>query len=263
MSPSRLRAVGAAILAVSVLAEAAPWSEAATRAPSASSAATGIARSDNVASGTSASASEPSDDQIFYSLGLLLSQNLATFDLSEHEFQRVLSGFNYGYRHPAKTEDARDLIPLIHQVEHQRELMLIQHQKQAGASFLAKVAAMPGARKTRSGLVYVNVVPGTGQSPKPTDWVRIRYTGKLVDGTVFDSSSRPGAPTTFPLAGVIPCWREALQHIDVGGKARVVCPSDLAYGDLGRVPIIPQGATLDFQIELLAVIPGGAPRAVR
>jgi FKBP-type peptidyl-prolyl cis-trans isomerase FkpA len=230
MKPLRVRVVGAAMFAVSVLANAAPSSDAA--------------------------APMPSDDQIFYSLGLLLSQNLATFDLSEHEFQRVLSGFNYGYRHPAKTEEARDLIPLIHQVEHQRELVLIQQQKDAGAAFLAKAAAIRGARKTGSGLVYVNLVRGTGQSPKPTDWVRIRYTGKLVDGTVFDSSFRPGAPTTFPLEGIIPCWREALQYIKVGGKARVVCPSDLAYGDLGRVPLIPQGATLDFQIELLAVMPG-------
>jgi FKBP-type peptidyl-prolyl cis-trans isomerase FkpA len=232
MKPSHARAAGAAILALSLL--------------------THVARS----SAAAAPAAAPSDDQIFYSLGLLLSQNLATFNLSEHEFQRVLSGFNYGYRHPAKTEDARDLIPLIHQVEHQRELVLIQQQKDAGAAFLAKVAAIRGARKTRSGLVYVNVVQGTGQSPKPTDWVRIRYTGKLVDGTVFDSSFRPGAPTTFPLEGIIPCWREALQYIKVGGKARVVCPSDLAYGDLGRAPLIPQGATLDFQIELLAVMPG-------
>jgi FKBP-type peptidyl-prolyl cis-trans isomerase FkpA len=232
MKPSRARAAGAVILAVSVL--------------------TGVARPSDAA----APAAAPSDDRIFYSLGLLLSQNLATFDLSEREFQRVLSGFSYGYRHPAKTEDARDLIPLIHQVEHQRELILIQHQKDAGAAFLAKVAAIRGALKTPSGLVYVNLVRGTGQSPKPTDWVRIRYTGKLVDGTVFDSSFRPGAPTTFPLDGIIPCWREALQHIRVGGKARVVCPSDLAYGDLGRVPLIPQGATLDFQIELLAVMPG-------
>jgi len=85
--------------------------------------------------------------------------------------------------------------------------------------------------------------------------------GKLVDGSVFDSSYKRGEPAKFPLSGIIPCWKEALQLMKVGGKARIVCPSDLAYGDQGRPPIIPPGATLDFQIELLDVTPTAAAAA--
>ena len=89
--------------------------------------------------------------------------------------------------------------------------------------------------------------------------MKVHYTGKLIDGTVFDSSVERGQPATFPLTGVIKCWTEGLQQIKEGGKARLYCPSDLAYGDRGR-PKIPPGATLVFDVELLEVVkPGNAP----
>ena len=104
-------------------------------------------------------------------------------------------------------------------------------------------------------MVYVPTVQGSGAQPGPTDRVKVQYVGKLVDGSEFDSSYKHGQPATFPLGGIIPCWKEALQLMKVGGKARVICPSDIAYGDRGRPPVIPPGATLDFQIELLDVTP--------
>jgi len=204
-----------------------------------------------------------SNDQLFYALGVLLSQNLTTFDLSEHEFRQVLRGFTDGFRHHAKLEDAQSRIPALQGVQRERGLLLMQRQKTAGAAYLAKVAARPGARRTPSGLVYMPVVQGTGAAPQPTDRVTVQYTGKLIDGTVFDSSVRRGKPATLPLVGIIPCWREALQLMKVGGKARVICPSNAAYGDRGRPPVIPPGATLDFQIELLAVMPGPATLPLR
>ena len=204
--------------------------------------------------GPSASA----DDQVFYALGVLLSRNLADFDLSEHEFREVVKGFTDGFRQPARLQDAQSLIPRLRSMESEREQVLISRQKSAGAAFLAKVAALSGARRTSSGLVFVSRVQGTGAAPKATDRVTVQYTGRLVDGTVFDSSRRRAQPASFPLVGIIPCWREALQLMRVGGSARVVCPSDLAYGDRGRPPVVLPGATLDFQIELLAVMPGPA-----
>lgn len=109
---------------------------------------------------------------------------------------------------------------------------------------------------TSSGLVYEVLQEGTGESPKATDTVKVHYRGTLVDGTEFDSSYRRNEPAQFALNAVISCWTEGVQKMKVGGKAVLVCPSDLAYGDRGR-PSIPGGATLVFEIELLDIV-GGA-----
>jgi FKBP-type peptidyl-prolyl cis-trans isomerase FkpA len=125
-------------------------------------------------------------------------------------------------------------------------------------AYLAKAAAEPGATKTSSGLVIKTLTAGTGASPTAKDQVKVHYEGKFVDGRVFDSSIERKEPATFPLTGVIPCWTEAVQLMKVGGKARIVCPSALAYGDEGRPPQMPGGATLVFQVELLDIVTAGA-----
>jgi FKBP-type peptidyl-prolyl cis-trans isomerase FkpA len=122
-------------------------------------------------------------------------------------------------------------------------------------AFLAKAAAEPGAIKTPSGLVYHELNPGTGNSPTARDVVKVNYRGTLIDGTEFDSSYKRNEPAEFPLNRVIPCWTEGVQHMKVGGKARLVCPSAIAYGDKGSPPVIPGGATLVFEIELLGISP--------
>ena len=94
---------------------------------------------------------------------------------------------------------------------------------------------------------------GKGPTPKPTDTVKVHYAGTLVDGKEFDSSIKRGQPISFPLNQVIPCWTEGVQKMKVGGKAKLVCPSAIAYGDSGRPPVIPGGATLVFEIELLGI----------
>lgn len=203
------------------------------------------------------------DERTFYALGVLLSrnQNLAALDLSEQELKQVLAGFRDGYQHHAQIDDAQlqGYLMQIQTLQRSREQAVAERQKKAGAAFEAKVAALPGARKTGSGLVYLPSVQGSGAQPGPTDRVKVQYTGKLIDGSVFDSSYKRGQPATFPLGGIIPCWKEALQLMKVGGHARVVCPSDIAYGDRGRPPVIPPGATLDFQIELLDVEAAPSP----
>ena len=120
-------------------------------------------------------------------------------------------------------------------------------------AYLDKAAAEPGAVKTSSGLIYTELRPGNGASPKASDMVKVNYRGTLTDGTEFDSSYKRNEPTEFPLNGVIPCWTEGVQRMKVGGKSRLVCPSSIAYGDGGRPPVIPGGATLIFEIELLSV----------
>lgn len=201
------------------------------------------------------------NERMFYALGVLLSrnQNLAALDLSDQELKQVLAGFRDGYQHHAHIDDPESYLPQVQALQQSREQAVAEREKRAGAAFAARVAELPNAQKTASGLIYVPLQPGSGAKPGPMDRVKVQYTGKLIDGSVFDSSYKRGQPATFPLAGIIPCWKEALQLMKVGGKARVICPSDLAYGDRGRPPVIPPGATLDFQIELLDVLPPQAP----
>ncbi|HEX4986215.1 MAG TPA: FKBP-type peptidyl-prolyl cis-trans isomerase [Burkholderiales bacterium] len=109
-------------------------------------------------------------------------------------------------------------------------------------------------KKTASGALITTIKEGKGPSPKATDTVKVHYTGTLVDGTVFDSSVQRGQPATFPLSKVIKCWTEGLQEIKVGGKAKLVCPASIAYGDRGSPPVIKSGATLVFEVELLEIV---------
>jgi FKBP-type peptidyl-prolyl cis-trans isomerase FkpA len=122
-------------------------------------------------------------------------------------------------------------------------------------AYIEKALKEPGASMTTIGTVYKELKPGTGSSPKATDTVKVHYRGTLIDGTEFDSSYKRGQPAEFPLNAVIRCWTDGLQMMKVGGKAKLVCPADTAYGDAGR-PGIPGGATLIFEVELLGI--GGA-----
>ena len=112
-------------------------------------------------------------------------------------------------------------------------------------------------------MVYIEQKKGTGASPKATDTVKVHYKGTLVDGKTFDSSYDRGEPAQFPLNGVIPCWTEGVQKMAVGGKAKLVCPPAIAYGDRGSPPVIPPGATLVFEVELLEVGARRPPRRAR
>jgi FKBP-type peptidyl-prolyl cis-trans isomerase len=120
-------------------------------------------------------------------------------------------------------------------------------------AYLDKAAAQPGAIRTDSGLVYRELRPGSGESPKASDTVTVNYRGTLVDGTEFDSSYKRNEPAQFPLSQVIPCWTEGVQKMKVGGKAELVCPASIAYRDRGSPPVIPGGATLIFEVELLKI----------
>jgi FKBP-type peptidyl-prolyl cis-trans isomerase FkpA len=106
---------------------------------------------------------------------------------------------------------------------------------------------------TKSGLQFTSIVDGTGRSPGASDTVRVNYRGTLPNGREFDSSYRNGRPAEFNLGNVIKCWTEGMQMMKVGGKARLVCPSNIAYGDSGIPGTIPPFATLTFEVELIAV----------
>lgn len=111
----------------------------------------------------------------------------------------------------------------------------------------------PGDVTTASGLIYHVIVAGTGASPRAIDGVTVHYRGTLADGQEFDSSYSRGQPATFPLNGVIRCWTEGLQRMKVGGKARLTCPPQIAYGARGAGNVIPPNATLTFEVELISI----------
>ena len=113
--------------------------------------------------------------------------------------------------------------------------------------------ANEGATQTDRGLVYLETKEGDGKSPTLENTVEVHYHGTLPDGTVFDSSVQRGQTISFPLNGVIKGWQEGLQLMKEGGKATLLCPSDLAYGDAGSGDLIQPGATLQFEVELIAV----------
>jgi FKBP-type peptidyl-prolyl cis-trans isomerase FkpA len=120
----------------------------------------------------------------------------------------------------------------------------------------AAAPAAPEAKevKTPSGIVITTLKEGSGDSPKSTNTVKVHYRGTLPDGQEFDSSYKRGQPASFPLNRVIPCWTEGVQTLKVGGKARLVCPSNLAYGPRGIPGTIPPDATLIFEVELLEIV---------
>ena len=128
-----------------------------------------------------------------------------------------------------------------------------EKNKKDGDAFLAANKSKPGVQTTASGLQYKVIKAGTGASPAATDVATVHYKGSLLDGTVFDSSYDAGEPATFNVSGVIPGWTEALQLMKVGDKWQVFIPSNLAYGEEGRLPKITPNAVLVFDVELLDI----------
>jgi FKBP-type peptidyl-prolyl cis-trans isomerase FkpA len=123
----------------------------------------------------------------------------------------------------------------------------------AQTDLAAAAAKEKGAVVSPSGLVYVPLRAGSGASPAASDVVKVHYRGTLANGKEFDSSYARNEPAQFPLNGVIPCWTEGVQKMKVGGKAKLVCPPEIAYGSRGAGGVIPPNATLQFEVELLEI----------
>jgi FKBP-type peptidyl-prolyl cis-trans isomerase FklB len=192
-------------------------------------------------------------DSISHSLGIVLAKSVQSQGLPVTD----LDAFNAGFKEVMTTD--------VSDAEVQKAQMMIQahmEKKQAekgmaakseGEAFLKANAAKPGVITTASGLQYEILQKGTGEHPKASDKVTVHYTGKNLDGSVFDSSVERGQPATFPLNGVIPGWTEGVQLMTPGSKFRFYIPSDLAYGDRGAGADIAPGATLMFDVELISI----------
>jgi FKBP-type peptidyl-prolyl cis-trans isomerase FkpA/FKBP-type peptidyl-prolyl cis-trans isomerase FklB len=209
-----------------------------------------------VATPVLAASQEPGTDEqkTLYALGLAISQSLGTFSLSEAELDMVKVGMTDGVLKHTPKVDLQTYGPKIQALQQARTAIVAENEKKAGTAYLTKAAAEKGATKTESGVIITTMKAGSGATPKATDTVKVHYHGTLIDGTVFDSSVKRGEPATFPLNQVIKCWTEGVQQIKVGGKSRMVCPADLAYGDRGSPPVIKPGSTLIFEVELLEIV---------
>jgi FKBP-type peptidyl-prolyl cis-trans isomerase FkpA len=206
-------------------------------------------------------------NKALYAFGVLLVRRtpVAQLQLSEAELSEVLRGINdvtSGKEPAVKPEEGG---PLVDRLLKSKEEERSAAAKKKGEAFLAKAATEKGAQKFPSGLIVITTKPGEGKTPVPTDTVKVNYRGTLTDGTEFDSSYKRNQPAEFPLGGVIKCWTEGLQKVKVGGKAKLVCPYDIAYGERGAPPNIPGFSTLVFEVELLEIkapTPPAAPGAM-
>ncbi len=190
-----------------------------------------------------------------YVFGALVAQRtpVGQAGLSADEFAEVLRGVKDAAAGKELEVKLEEVGPKVDQLLKERAQAKLAVEKKAGEAFAAKAAKEKGAKKTPSGLIFIETVAGKGENPKPTDTVSVNYKGTLINGTEFDSSYKRGTPAEFPLNGVIKCWTEGVAMMKPGAKATLVCPSDIAYGDRGAPPNIPGGATLQFEVELLSV----------
>lgn len=217
---------------------------------------------------TPAPATQPTSEEarkiLAYAVGQEVGQSIKnapieiSFDLFIQGCRDFLEGKDPKYD-PATIVSAQQKI--------QQDLMAEELAKQqaefaknaaAGSEYLATNGKKTGVKTLASGIQIETLTAGTGTAPKPTDIVKVHYKGTLLDGTVFDSSRNSegaGEPISFPLNQVIPGWTEGLQQMKVGEKARLVIPQEHAYGIAGSPPVIPSGATLIFEIELLGATP--------
>jgi FKBP-type peptidyl-prolyl cis-trans isomerase FkpA len=207
---------------------------------------------------------ETEEQKTLYALGARMARQMEVLNLTAAEYEFVKEGLSDAAAGKKLVAEPEAYEKQINQLAQTRVPLSVQKQKDRGKSYLEKAAAEKGTQKTASGLIYQEIKAGAGAQPKASDTVKVHYTGTFIDGKVFDSSVRRGQPAEFPLGNVIPCWTEGVAMMKTGAKAKLVCPSDIAYGDRGRPPVVPGGATLVFEVELLevkALAPAAAPKS--
>jgi FKBP-type peptidyl-prolyl cis-trans isomerase FkpA len=201
-------------------------------------------------------ASEPlqtEEQKTLYAIGLTVSRQLAIFDLSPAELNIVTRGITDAGSGKKLQVELATYSDKIQDLARSRRKAMGEKMAVVNKSMLEKAAQEKNAVTTASGLVYLPLREGTGATPKATDTVRAHYRGWLADGKEFDNSYKRDKPLEFKLDAVIKCWSEGLQKMKTGGKAKLTCPSSLAYGETGAGDVILPGSTLSFEVELVDI----------
>jgi len=207
----------------------------------------------------SAKKPESVEERAAYSIGFMTGKS-SSAQAPSLNVEQFAAGFRdaYGKKDSKITQNEMKAALMAFEQKMREEAMAKLQKDSAeattkGATYLAENAKKPGVKTTASGLQYEVITEGKGAKPAATDTVKVHYEGKLLDGTVFDSSIQRGEPVSFPLNRVIPGWTEGVQLMPVGSKYKLTLPANLAYGDQGTGPI-PPNSVLVFEVELLDIV---------
>lgn len=195
------------------------------------------------------------DQKTLYAIGLLIARQLSVFNLTPAELEVVKQGLTDAASGKKTEVEISAYGEKVQELARARRKAQGEKLASMNKGFLENAAKEKGAVKTDSGLIFLSLKEGDGTGPGSTDTVKVNYRGTLPDGKEFDSSYKRGKPLEFRLDGVIKCWTEGLKMMKPGGKAKLVCPPNIAYGEAGAGEMILPGATLVFEVELLEVKP--------
>ncbi len=202
---------------------------------------------------TAGAETKTDEQEALYAIGIRIGASIETLMLSEEEFDLVTRGIRDKAMEGEVRDEPEEIKKKVRTLMDDRLVLWKERQKKSNEKIISNAAKEKGAVRTKSGLVYLELSAGTGAFPAPLQKVEVHYHGTLSDGTVFDSSVERGRTSSFALNRVIPCWTEALQKMRVGGKAKITCPPELAYGDKKKAAI-PPGSVLIFEVELIATV---------
>jgi len=195
------------------------------------------------------------DQKALYMLGVSLVREHADLHLTEEELPYVEAGMTDQLLEDKRATVLRLDTVGVDALRTRRAAAFAAVEKQKAQPFLEQAAKEQGVVKTDSGLLFRSLAEGTGPAPAETDTVRMHFHARLADGTEFDSSYKSGQPAEVQLDSVSPCWKQGVLRMKVGGKAKLVCPSDLTYGDRGIEYKVPGGAPAVYELELLEILP--------
>ena len=187
------------------------------------------------------------DQKTLYMLGQAVGRTLSDFSLTPNELTMVEQGMRDQVLGKPLKVSVPDDLNRVTDMRNKRLAVI-------NTKFLSEQANAEGAEVQDSGIIITELVAGTGESPAPEQEVKVHYHGTLTDGTVFDSSRNLDEPATYPLNRVLPCWSVGIVKMKVGGKARLVCPPESAFGDRGAPPRVPPGAVVVYEVELIEIV---------
>lgn len=193
-------------------------------------------------------------DKLSYAWGLAMGQQLKAMGVKNIDVNDFKDAVNVAFNGGEPAMSGEEAQKVINEYLQELEAKATKAAREEGEKFLAENKQKENVKETPSGLQYIVIKEGEGAQPTATDEVTVHYTGKLLNGMVFDSSVSRGEPATFPLNRVIPGWTEGVQLMKEGAKYEFFIPSDLAYGAQGVPNVIPPHSTLIFEVELIKVV---------